>query len=66
MVNIGGFFVFVLILSKIKVWVLWFSDLVLEIILVLLLMVNRLFLLFDVMEYFIIERRLFIKIIYKK
>lgn len=57
MVNIGGFFVFVLILSKIKVWVLWFSDLVLEIILVLLLMVNRLFLLFDVMEYFIIERR---------
>lgn len=57
MVNIGGFFVFVLILSKINVWVLWFSDLVLEIILVLLLMVNRLFLLFDVMEYFIIERR---------
>lgn len=57
MVNIGGFFVFVLILSKINVWVLWFRDLVLEIILVLLLMVNRLFLLFDVMEYFIIERR---------
>lgn len=57
MVNIGGFFVFVLILSKIKVWVLWFRDLVLEIIFVLLLMVNRLFLLFDVMEYFIIERR---------
>lgn len=57
MVNIGGFFVFVLILSKINVWVLWFSDLVLEIIFVLLLMVNRLFLLFDVMEYFIIERR---------
>lgn len=57
MVNIGGFFVFVLILSKINVWVLWFSDLVLEIIFVLLLMVNRLFLLLDVMEYFIIERR---------